>query len=472
MDKRVIRLLTLAVAIALPGLSYAQLNPIDFEPGGYGADWTWTVFENETNPPVEIIDNPSASGINTSATVMQFTALVEGNPWAGCESQHGSDIGTFSIDATNCTVKVMVYKPVISNVGVKFARPDGGADPELLVANTVVNQWEELTFDFSGRIGLPNSTDVDQIIFFPDFDLEGRTQDNVCYLDNITFSEQIIPEGPENPAPVPTEWAGSVISLFSNVYDDEPVDTWSAPWDVADVQDVQIDGDDVKLYTNLEYAGIEFTTNTLDITEMTHFHIDIWTPDPTELPNIFWVKLVDFGANGVWDGGGDDVEDTVNIDANYDPPLETSTWVCLDIPMSEFELLTTREHLAQLLIGGDPNTVYVDNVYWYDEALAGVGDTPAVPTAYLLEQNYPNPFNPTTTINYSLAVPGQVSLAVYDLGGRLVKTLVDGDRAANRYQVNWNGTDYNETPVASGVYFYQLTVDNQTIDTKRMMLMK
>ena len=69
-------------------------GPIDFETGGYGANWTWTVFENSENPPsLEIVSNPNSSGINTSSTVAKFTALSSGAAYAGCESQHGSDIG-------------------------------------------------------------------------------------------------------------------------------------------------------------------------------------------------------------------------------------------------------------------------------------------------------------------------------------------------------------------------------------------
>ncbi len=472
MEKRFSFWLVLISSFLLSGIAAAQNSPIDYEDGGYGADWTWTVFENDWNPPVEITDNPNPSGINTSSTVLQFTALIDGNPWAGCESQHGADIGTFSITEDNCTVKVMVYKPIVSNVGVKFAQADGGAEVEILVANTLVNQWEELTFDFSPRIGNPESTDVDQIILFPDFDLEGRTQDNICYIDNITFSPIDLPEGPEAPAPAPTEWAGAVISLFSNVYDDVVVDTWSAPWDVAEVQDVQIDGDDVKLYTSLEFAGIEFTSNTLDVSVMTHFHMDIWTSDPTDLPNIFWVRLVDFGANGVWDGGGDDVESTIDIDANYDPPLESDVWVSLDIPLSEFTELITQEHLAQLLIGGDPNTVYVDNIYFYDEALADVDDSPAVPASFALEQNYPNPFNPVTTIVYSLRQSAQVALHVYNLTGHLVSTLVDGNCSGGSYQIEWYGQDAAGNQLASGIYFYQLEIDGESVATRRMVLLK
>ena len=115
-------------------------GPIDFETGGYGADWTWTVFENSENPPpLEIVSNPNSSGINTSSIVAKFTALSSGAAYAGCESQHGSDIGSFKFDSNNSIVKIMVYKTVISDVGLKFVESDGEAQPEVKVANTKTN---------------------------------------------------------------------------------------------------------------------------------------------------------------------------------------------------------------------------------------------------------------------------------------------------------------------------------------------
>ncbi len=165
-------------------------NPINFEPGGFGANWTWTVFENGSNPPVEIVSNPDASGINTSATVLKATALQVGQPWVGFESKHGADIGSFTFDQTNKIVRIMVWKSVISDVGLKFAESNGEAQPEVKVANTKINEWEELTFDLSGSIGKGITGIIDQIIIFPDFNLNGRTSDNVIYIDNIRFSNQ------------------------------------------------------------------------------------------------------------------------------------------------------------------------------------------------------------------------------------------------------------------------------------------
>jgi len=162
---------------------------IDFETADTGAGFTWAVFENDDNPPLEILANPDNSGINASATVGRITARVApGQPWAGTETAHG-DIGPITLDSSNSIVKVMVYKSVISDVGVKFAIPSGGAQAEVRVPNTVVDQWEELTFDLSAHIGLPESTGIDQFIFFPDFDNAGRTGDNVVYFDNVRLTD-------------------------------------------------------------------------------------------------------------------------------------------------------------------------------------------------------------------------------------------------------------------------------------------
>ncbi len=78
----------------------------------------------------------------------------------------------------------MVWKTVISDVGIKFVDATNAAQPEIKVSNTLINQWEELTFDFSSRIGVYPIV-KDQIVIFPDFDLGGRSQDNIIYFDNV-----------------------------------------------------------------------------------------------------------------------------------------------------------------------------------------------------------------------------------------------------------------------------------------------
>jgi hypothetical protein len=160
--------------------------PVDFEAGGTGAGYSWTVFENADNPSVQIVANPDSSGANSSATVARFTARQAGAAFAGAETVHG-DFGPLTLDVTNSLVKIMVYKTGISDVGIKFAIANGGAQGEIKVANTLVNQWEELTIDFSGNIGFFEAINLDQLIVFQDFNLDGRTSDTVSYFDNITF---------------------------------------------------------------------------------------------------------------------------------------------------------------------------------------------------------------------------------------------------------------------------------------------
>lgn len=169
------------LTLAIPAFAFAQNGPIDFESNGEGATWTWTVFENDTNPALEIVPNPDQSGLNTSATVAKFTALQAGQPWAGCETLHGAGTGSFAITANNAQIRIMVWKSEISDVGIKLVRPDSWSLGEIKVANTKVNEWEQLTFDFSSHIGL--TPDYDQLVVFPDF--QARGSDQVIYFDNI-----------------------------------------------------------------------------------------------------------------------------------------------------------------------------------------------------------------------------------------------------------------------------------------------
>jgi len=165
---------------------------------------------------------------------------------------------------------------------------------------------------------------------------------------------------PSTAPPAPTVSPADVISLFSNAYTNVTVDTWSADWDLADVADALVAGNDVKFYTNLVFAGIEFASQTIDATTMTHFHLDVWVPSGLA----FKVKLVDFGANGVY-GGLDDREHELTFNAGSTPPLMTGTWVNLEIPLADFVNLTTRAHLAQLILSGECPIAYVDNVYFH-----------------------------------------------------------------------------------------------------------
>jgi hypothetical protein len=95
------------------------------------------------------------------------------------------------------------------------------------------------------------------------------------------------------------------------------------------------------------------------------------------------------------------------------------------------------------------------------------------PTRFALDQNYPNPFNPSTSIRYYVGTEtaSRVSLRVYNVAGQLVKTLVDEEKTPGEHQVIWDGKNQQGDDVASGVYFYRLSISDFS-DSRRMVLLK
>ena len=297
----------------------------------------------------------------------------------------GIEFTSATVDATNMThLRMDIWTPDETiDAAFKVKLVDFGADGvfggdddtehEVTITaaeGLATEAWVQLDLALTDFTNLTAREHLAQLIISGD--------PNTMYVDNVYLREGERPDAPAEPAPTPTDSASQVISLFSDAYADVTVDTWSADWDQADVEDVVIAGDTMKKYTNLVFAGIEFTSAPIDATAATHFHFDLWTPDPTADPAAFKVKLVDFGADGAF-GGGDDTEHEVGLTANSDPALATARWVSYDLALADLTNLAAREHLAQLIISGDPNTVFLDNIYFYEE-LTGPSEAAPTPT--------------------------------------------------------------------------------------------
>jgi hypothetical protein len=93
------------------------------------------------------------------------------------------------------------------------------------------------------------------------------------------------------------------------------------------------------------------------------------------------------------------------------------------------------------------------------------------PITFALDRNYPNPFNPGTMMSYRVARASEVTLKVYDMTGREVRTLVSGKKAAGAYTAQWDGSDGSGRKVASGIYFCRMTADGTT-QIRKMTLLK
>jgi hypothetical protein len=108
--------------------------------------------------------------------------------------------------------------------------------------------------------------------------------------------------------------------------------------------------------------------------------------------------------------------------------------------------------------------VTIEDLRWSNKAIAE--NLP-----FVLGQNYPNPFNPSTQITYRLNKSAQVKLSVYDVTGREVRCLVDQYQGTGDYRVEWNSNSNGNTKLASGMYFARLSVDDQSV-TRKMVMMK
>jgi hypothetical protein len=99
------------------------------------------------------------------------------------------------------------------------------------------------------------------------------------------------------------------------------------------------------------------------------------------------------------------------------------------------------------------------------------GSSSSLPTVYALHQNQPNPFGQLTAISYQLKAPGYTSLKIYDLTGRLVRTLVNEEKEAGYYSINWDKRNDLGRELSSGIYFYRIVSSNYK-ETKKMILLR
>lgn len=153
---------------------------IDYETTGNS--WAWNIFAQGTNGSFDVVANPAPGGLNTSDSVAQLIVDTNGDPWAGVWC---SDFPDLTIDANNCIIKILVYKDVISDFNCKLEPPNVDHN----VPNTVINQWEELVFDYSDAIG----TTAGVLTIIPDFSPAPRTYGSTSYWDYVRFTPQVVP---------------------------------------------------------------------------------------------------------------------------------------------------------------------------------------------------------------------------------------------------------------------------------------
>ena len=122
-------------------------------------------------------------------------------------------------------------------------------------------------------------------------------------------------------------------------------------------------------------------------------------------------------------------------------------------------------------LGRFQGTVYMDYLQIKKNGATDINNETETPTSFSLSQNFPNPFNPSTVISYALPTNSFVSLIIYDLLGREVKTLVNNDQNSGTYKVQWNGENNFGSKVSSGLYIYTIR-SGQFNESRKMVLLK
>ncbi|MFN4946072.1 MAG: Ig-like domain-containing protein [Chryseotalea sp.] len=162
----------------------------------------------------------------------------------------------------------------------------------------------------------------------------------------------------------PVRNPANVISVFSDAYTNIPVDFYNGFFGFQTTLGgaITLNGQNIIQYTNLNFVATEFKNPTINISQMTHFHVDIFISEPITTGDFISIELGDFGPNNVF-GGGDDSAKRIQFASTS---LTRNQWISLDIPIADFAL-ASRNNLAQIFFisDGTISTILVDNMYFY-----------------------------------------------------------------------------------------------------------
>ena len=353
-------------------------------------------------------------------------------------------VGANSLDVTNMDhINLDIWTPNATTFKIKLVDfgadngYDGGDDSEHEIAfeNPTTGTWVNYHIDLADFTNLTGKTSISQIILSA-----APAGSAKVYIDNVFFSKEPTESVPITAAADPTDAQADVISLFSGVYTDITVDTWRTDWSKATLEDAQVDGNDVKKYTMLDFVGIEATgDNSIDASNMEHITFDAWTPNATT----YRIKLVDFGADNGYDGGDDSEHEIA-----FEMPA-TETWTNHKIALDSFVNLTSKANISQLIFSALPTaevTLYLDNIYFSKPESNNVKGE-----VFSSFNVYPNPTTSTLNLDIDAATATISNYSLVNVQGQVVLS-----NDVNSTSIN---TSIDVSNVSNGVYFLKLDTD-------------
>lgn len=468
--------ITLLLTLLTISVGFAQQQPynIDFEsgtPSGNAAIW----YTFDSSPaPAEIVTNPDPDGVNTSLTTKVLKVVVGPTNafYAGVNNRWEDKLlGTWKLDASvpsNLTISIDVNKNYIGTVGLKMSTKNGGAQTFQIidqnVGNTIVDQWQTLTYTIPA-IPPTLETDIAQIVVFVDWTqgAPDRQPGSTIYIDNIRFNAEKLTEPPtcsdgiqngsetgvdcggSSCAPCPNQDplvaaptpparnAADVVSIYSNAYSNVTLSELPTSWSqLSTFTPVQITGNDTWKITGCEFIGMVTNYGSgVDLSTMENMHIDYWTPNS----NPIGVKIVNTVNGG---------EALASLGTTT-----SGTWASIDIPMTDFSALSNKTKITQLLIDPTgPNTLFIDNFYFYKGTALGVSkfETSKI-------KMYPNPVSNELTIEANSAIQ---KIAVYNVLGQ--KVLSSSPKT--------NSAKLQTSSLQNGVYIIKTTINDVESSSK------
>jgi hypothetical protein len=299
-------------------------------------------------------------------------------------------------------------------------------------------------------------------------------------------------------------------------------DSVDADWDgtmdgvinpALDIKDIYVTHDDIYLYVRVDinengtFTDLDGLVDAEGYKAPIQLYFDVDMDSSTGLTWGYWLNGGDYYVNITDPDGNPGLEVTQQYgilkftgqngnDESFEEVMGDSCIVSINADDNIIEVAIPRAAIGEtnldsdttgiLVFAEDPTTDWVNdvapnddggfrNVYLYghqvqDSAFTSIDEKLEVKAnSFSLLQNYPNPFNPSTTIKYTLKKAQDVNIAVYNVLGQRISTLVNAKQAQGLHQVVWNGKDNFGRSVASGVYFYRIKTQNGSM-TKKMVL--
>ena len=435
---------------ALPSLNTATIdfecngNPFS-EEGALSDDnltGTWGRFGGAAGTAflkLGYANNPNPGDVNSSSKVLSISEDANIEPWAGFFFNLNEKI-TFPAGQEAISIDVHSAAPGQS-VLLKIEDSSNSDNfKEVTIVTTASGAWEKLVYNFSAE----DNNKYDRIVIIAASTTTNSTA-TTHYIDNIAFSTPVVVEEPDSPTSAPTAPtldAADVMSVFSDSYTDVAGTDFNPNWNQStQVSNLDLDGNSVIKYANLNYQGTTFASP-LNVSGYTSIHVDYWTSDSTTL-NFFLIS------------SGEGKEKAKALDVS-----NLGQWNSVDIALTDFSDVVDLADVIQFKVDGN-GTVFFDNIYFHGETPVASSPEagPEAPTA--AAEDVLSIFSDSYT-----DVEGTNFNPDWSQSTQVTTEVLAGNSVLKYTNLNYQGTEFTAQDVSaySSIHIDYWSADQTTVD--------